>query len=464
MADSSTTSLELLKRGIASGEYVKIPDVPMFDVHDEYDTRRYLRDPQTKEAKPNPNFGKLIRRFDAARLQAIVDKNTKRMNDSGDVAPFGPGHTIPDPNVPETLQPPVWGYAVPERVGSFGPSGHKVGILGSLYARAEFADKVKRDFPRRSIELIPGEEFIDWVAILRRSPQRDLGNLSYSRDSVFYTAAQARFCPWETPDAFRPYSDATGQHALTAAIGADGKLRYSLDNTEEDPMPDLPNMPPPGAGAPGAPDMGQLPPEEQKKADMYWKYMRDSKPELKKMCDQYAAENPAGGAGGTPPGFPGANNMAPPGGGPPVGLPDDDKLRMQRETMDGRVARLEAELQASRAREQEAAKAARYARAEQRLRGLGNLHMDLPTEVEMLYSMPDEKWANRLDYMAHHYQRTDSPIGTPNTWITVPGSPGDDTNPDSAKNVEHRRIATRYMRERPGCTFEQAMAATTPAN
>lgn len=437
MADTATRTLDAIRNGLRTGEYVEIPNVPLFDAHDEYDTRRYIRDPKTQQAVANPKFGSLVRRFDAGRLQAIVQRNQQRERSSGDLPPIGPGHTIPDPHVPETMQPPVWGYAGNLRVGNFGPDGSKVGILGSIYARAEHAEKVRRDFPRRSIELIPGDEFIDWVALLRRSPQRDLGLLAYSRE--LYSAGQSRFCPWEKETNFRPSADPSGSRPLSAAVGADGKLRYSMDFADKEGS--MPDTLPPGAGAP-APDADlNLSPDEQKR---FWRYMRS-------VCDRYAQEAPPP----PTPGMPGAGSAIP-GSGPPVGIPEDDKTRMQRESEATRYARLEADFQAlkqERDAERYARKKADCERQVVQLESEG-YQLDRAVEVNRMLTMDDAGQKAHVDSIRRFYRC--APTG--NYMVNTGPIPGSDMV-NGEIPAERRHKAIRYMRENPGIQWDQALAA-----
>lgn len=185
-----------------SGEYVRIPGVVVFDEHDEF----------------TPG-GKLLRRFDRKTLQTIAERCNRREQVSGDLAPGGPGHTRDDVTNEED-QPPVWLYARNYRVGEYGPN-NKVGLICDFHVKRKIETKDGRvvdgpeyvkSFPRRSPELWPDSPAvpeharltIDWHALLRRSPQRDLGLLTYARtpvQKIRYSMEAAMPDPVMPPDA-----------------------------------------------------------------------------------------------------------------------------------------------------------------------------------------------------------------------------------------------------------------------
>ncbi len=168
MADATTRSLE---RILASGQYEVEPDVPLFDAHTDYDEK-----------------GEPLRVFDEKKLRQIADECNERAKRTGDLSPFGPGHLLYDQKDPktgmvtykakETDQPPVWGFFHNFRVGEFGPEKVKA-ILADMLVRKDKRDEAMT-YPRRSVELWAKSNFIDWVALLRRTPQRDLGVLTHS--------------------------------------------------------------------------------------------------------------------------------------------------------------------------------------------------------------------------------------------------------------------------------------------
>lgn len=464
--DTATTSLNSILEGVRRGDYVVIPNVPIFDEHDEHDGRRYLRD-AAGTVTANPNFGKVFRRFDRSKLSQIVERCNRRERETGDLAPIGPGHTIPGgPEIPETSQPPVWGYARNYRLAPYGPS-NKLGIVVDLYARKEYADAVRRDFPRRSIELFYGDNLIDWVALLRRSPQRDLGLLSYSRDAT--EMVRKRFCPWDGKQVI--CSDSAATKSLAAIYSPDGRLRYAMPSEEDDSMPMPPNVDPAGGGAPpmpggapgGMPSPDELTPDEAKTAERFMKHYRKSDKLLQYMVGRYGAEaglepDMPGGAGG-PPGDMGAmlsgTNGGPPGGMPPVSPPSgDDKDRMQRESQATRYARLEAENAALRQQSQE--HALRYQRAEcerlvTQLESEG-FQLDRAAEVNVLIPLDPAGRGAHLDRIRRYYRQ--APVGV--TLVrTSETTPGDDYYGGMTRERFHK--VDQYMRERPGMQWDEAI-------
>lgn len=228
--DTATQSLNHITK---SGEYTVVPNVVVFDEHEEFD-----------------HEGTSVRKFDREKLQKIVDECNRR-GKNGDLSPFGPGHTIS--GAPEHLQPPTYGYAKDFRVGTFGPE-KKLGILCSWYVKKQVktpdgktADGVEevKSYPRRSIELWLKDGFIDHIALLRRTPQRDLGLLDFARGGEYVTI----------PTTDNLFSAPSRQHSLAAAVRG-GKLCYAMEYAM--PMDNVPAM---SAGSPSgtntfAPGMG----------------------------------------------------------------------------------------------------------------------------------------------------------------------------------------------------------------
>ena len=203
--DQATKALAAIT---SSGDYERVEGLPVFDAHDEYDAK-----------------GNLIRRFDRKKLEDICVKCNKR-TDTGDLSPFGPGHT--DPDATEDKQPIPYGFVGNYRVGKYGPA-QKPAILADFYVKRKIEtpegntlDGVKAfySYPRRSVEYWPKDGFFDWVAILRRTPQRDLGVAHYSK---------------EGKPAPRKIFAAPAQTKCLAAVERGGKLFYSME-TDMDPL------------------------------------------------------------------------------------------------------------------------------------------------------------------------------------------------------------------------------------
>lgn len=256
MADRATESL---KHILESGEYAKIDGVPIFDEHSEFDKK-----------------GNLLRKFSRTELQHIADACNNRERTTGDLSPLGPGHTRDDV-ASEEDQPAVFGYARNYRVGTFGPE-KKLGLLCDWHVQKRIRTKsgqtvdgveYAKSFPRRSVELWPDSMTIDWIALLRRSPMRDLGLLAYSRDS--HTVS------------YSPRREVVGM------TNSKGKLRYSMEASK---MPD--NAPNP-VDNPNAADDADLhkdddaPPEGHEEFAKHLDYAMKNHPALKYAADQCAS-------------------------------------------------------------------------------------------------------------------------------------------------------------------------------
>lgn len=226
MSDTATRSLNHITK---SGDYTVIKDFPIFDEHDEFD-----------------HDGKPIRKFDKAALQKIVDVCNKRCK-GGSLSPVGPGHTIS--GAPEHLQPPIYGYAKDFKVGKFGPED-TTGILVDLYVKntvttpdGRQADGVTeiKSYPRPSIELWTRDGVIDWIAMLRRTPQRDLGLLDFDKENHQQVTI---------PSTGNLYASAKRDYSYAAAVRG-GKLCYAMEYAM--PMDQVPAM---SSGTPGGPPPG----------------------------------------------------------------------------------------------------------------------------------------------------------------------------------------------------------------
>jgi len=162
--------------------YARFRQVAIFDEH----TDTYWVDSKGRSV-PRGTKGAIKRtrkfsRQDLQRLAATQNQRTGR----GDLCPLVIGHT--DPEEPdERKQPPIVGYAANYRVG-FDPRRGKHMLYADYYIRK---DRVReaREFPRTSVELWPagdegeeGEEFIDPISLLRRTPRLDLSQWCYRRN------------------------------------------------------------------------------------------------------------------------------------------------------------------------------------------------------------------------------------------------------------------------------------------
>jgi len=253
--DTATTSLKTI---MESGDYERVPSVAIFDVHEEWEN------------------GKLARKFDKEALEEIARVCNARRDETGNLIAFGPGHL--NSKKGEMDLPPIWGYASEVRVGPFGPK-EKIGLLVDYYVKKQVdipdgvggtktvsGKEALSQFPKPSIELWFKDKVIDWIALLKRTPERDLGLTVYEK------------LPWETGPRYYPSQDKT--NPLSCSF--DGKkLRYAMDDSPVDP-----------------PDNDDLDDDDKKKADKYWKHHLKSNKVLRYMCsakkyeeeaDQYAA-------------------------------------------------------------------------------------------------------------------------------------------------------------------------------
>lgn len=245
--DSVTNSLSRL----LGEDYETVDGLAIFDEHEEKD----------KE-------GNVVRKFDKDRLAKIAENCNKRFTKDGSPAMIGPGHTLLDKSAPEQSQPPIWGMATDFRVGEFGPS-KRLGILAKFYMKRQIETTDERgntrvlsgtqalkEFPRPSVELWHKEDLIDWIALGRRRPERDLGLLMCAKN----------------PDGKICYQK-----------GVEGKLSYTMDPTEAPDIakPDLENTD----------SEEEFNPEEVKQYERTWKYFCKTK-----GMSQY---NAGGGPGGS---------------------------------------------------------------------------------------------------------------------------------------------------------------------
>src|SRR6185312_15395579 len=153
--------------------YVKVPDVPIFDAHvEEWDEK-------VKGADGKPKTVKKRRVFDKKALAYIAARCNQR-DATGNLAPITRGHTIPGEG-DESEQPPHLGLAHGYRVRWDDMLGKWV-IATNYYFRKDKYDEAKT-YPRTSIELYPYSWEIDPIAVIRRTPDRDLGQWTYRRQA-----------------------------------------------------------------------------------------------------------------------------------------------------------------------------------------------------------------------------------------------------------------------------------------
>lgn len=169
-----STRLSKILEGLSDrSKYVRVPDVAVFDEHEEVYHVDAEGNPCRKGA---PGARRRVRRFDKAALAKIAARCNER-DRTGSLSPLTFGHTVS--GGPEESQPEPRGYATRYRV-RYDPDLERHVISADFYVRKDQFDKAKT-YPRVSIELWPDHGVIDPIALLRRTPQRDLGQWHYDR-------------------------------------------------------------------------------------------------------------------------------------------------------------------------------------------------------------------------------------------------------------------------------------------
>jgi hypothetical protein len=148
-----------------ASRYVRVDRVPIIDTCE----RSYF--------KTDPKTGKQIRvdeSIDRNQLKNILE-NSRQRAEKGEYGIVFLGHTNDGDS--ETNQPPIAGYLDNYQLGEH--EGQPT-ILADMYIDKEDCDpsKTLRQFPRRSAEIIAISKptgYIDSVALLKRTPERQLG-------------------------------------------------------------------------------------------------------------------------------------------------------------------------------------------------------------------------------------------------------------------------------------------------
>lgn len=372
-------------------------NVPIFDAHEEHDAS-----------------GAIVRSFALADLEEIASNCNRREIETGDAVPITIGHT--QSGAPETEQPPIVGYARRFRVGKFGPQA-KTAILATFYF---FKDRFEEslEYPRRSVELWMRDKIIDPIALLKRTPKRDLGLLTYEQQHQRLVYSMDQHCDPEdmVPHPYPDYGD--GEHGEPSV---DRVMKY----------------------------MGHHP---------VWKFAH--------QCYQEKQKYDAGSGG---PGFASASNTYVPGMGMPgrigmskdqpvqqhaketpvtapvaalpVPVPDPEQERVRQAQHDIELARYQREAEgfkaaneALQARLGALEKDARVARYE---RDLGHLisqgyQMDLAEELAEIGDYTADQFAKHVDRVKKRYQR--KPIGR--EFLPVAGKANEGgIAPDSEEDV-----------------------------
>lgn len=154
-------------------KYKLVPQVRVFDEHAEV---YYVNADGEPCGKDEPGAKKKVRKFGRNELKEIA-RRCNRRDLTGSLAPLTFGHTVS--GQPEEKQPRPRGYATNYSVGYDGDLKRHV-LKADFYVRKkDYAEATT--YPRVSIELWPDHGVIDPIALLRRTPQRDLGQWHYDR-------------------------------------------------------------------------------------------------------------------------------------------------------------------------------------------------------------------------------------------------------------------------------------------
>jgi hypothetical protein len=378
--------------------YGVIPSVPIFVEHTRTVTGKDGR--------------KRTVRVDKAELEKIAHLKNQQERQTYSLSPFGPGHTLDD--VPEDEQPPVWGYKRNYRV-VYNAREKRWELIADLHAKKQAYDRhgkpvnayeqARHSYPRRSPEYWPDSHDIDWLALLRVTPELDMGQIDYA----------ARGSVERYSSASRP-----GQH----------KIRYEDTDMDNDPtqMPsDVadPNDQPVANAEGEGEGSGECSPEEGATAMKYAKHLIVHHKLFKHLHMKYGkeAESAPDEAGAGAPGEPGEKSIpyegagAPSGSNPFVPGTDEEKQKMSRQGSPDRYAKEVAELRGEVARLKKAGVVAHYRAKLVDLQAEG-YELDIDAEVEDCQDMKPERFAKHVEKLRKFNRQ--APIGDA---IPVEGRP-----------------------------------------
>lgn len=302
--------------------FVRVPDVNVFDEHEDV----YYEDEDGRPCGPDAEGAiRKVRRFTKDDLIRIA-RNCNKRDRKGSLSPLTFGHTNPREK-DETKQPPPRGYALGYRVAYDSDLGCHV-IRTNLHWRKEHYEDAKT-YPRLSIELWPsddGEEIIDPVSALRRTPARDIGQWTYARSLTpnFHSNLPS------TPTGISTrYQSRAGRPVLRYSMDYQGGRNVADDlndlDTPPPPMDDAGDDVPldaPGGDPPAAVDApgGDLPHGEA--LEQFARHCF-SHPHAKRFSDHYAMQDMGGDdMGGDMGGEPDMGGDLPPD---PTDMPSDDE-------------------------------------------------------------------------------------------------------------------------------------------
>lgn len=376
--------------------YVRLPARDVFDAHIERN-----------------KAGDIVRSFRKADLEEIA-ANCNERSGQGSLCPLTRGHTDPDEK-DESKQPPIMGYAKDYRV-EFSKSLNRWVIRADFYIRKDRYE-VAKEYPRVSVELWPGSDdrFFDPIALLKRTPQRSLGQWIYAKPP-----------------------------------GAAGRVvRYSMADksgggtmNDEDVMPpedETPDLPPEG---------GEAEPSHEEKAEQFMKHIF-SHPDAQHFCKHYAmpAEEPSG-------------EDLPPEEPSPEAPPDAAAPPAQYGAFPS--ATNGAAPDPVKEKERFAKAADQRRSAELMVKTLESEHIvfDRQRELSTLVRMPKAEQEAHAEYMRAYYQKM--PVGStriPTARTPAPAGkakPKDVHEMSREQMVEATELVARYEKQGKAITFEQA--------
>lgn len=308
-------------------------------------------------------------KFDRKKLERIA-RNSNERDRIGQCCPLMIGHTKEGGD--EEEQPDIVGYARKFTVAYDEKLGRPV-VRCSYYLRKEDAARAKK-FPRTSVEVWPDDDFFDPISLLKRTPQRDLGQWTYGK-------------------------------------GGRLKLRYSMDDFDDRDDDGRGDAPPPGRGDDAPPPREDGPPgddgydgPEGVDPDFHGQFMK---------CMKHYESNKVRGAMGDGGDLP----DAPPRRPKPVPR-EQEASRMRRDSESLRMARVE-KMVADVARRTDAAiaglqaenqslrydrEAAVCERMVSELEAAG-YHLNRAVEVERMADMDEGARERHVQYIRDHYNR-----------------------------------------------------------
>jgi hypothetical protein len=162
-------------------------------------------------------------------LHRIADRMNLRAEETGEGCPLIVGHTVD--GKPEWEQPPIVGYCDRYKVKA-GRRGiptlyHREKLYPSCDVGGEMmtAEKIRRRFPRRSVEYLPHDDLLDPISMLGATTPRQELALAYSNDGSRIRYAMPGFADAGAP----PQEELTGAEPPMPAPPAPGAQPAALD-------------------------------------------------------------------------------------------------------------------------------------------------------------------------------------------------------------------------------------------